>query len=101
MSKTTTTDYTQNFAKAAKVGDLNAAVRAARAALGANLFTGRVDDDPGSLIDLLLGEDDRPRLTLSGDAWQQHCTQLYAAIAMGIAIGQLVHPDAFTMGERR
>jgi hypothetical protein len=33
--------------------------------------------------------------------WPTYCNQLYAAFALGIAIGQLCHVDAFTEGGAR
>jgi hypothetical protein len=38
---------------------------------------------------------------MTGDAWQYHCRQMFAALVMGIALGQLLHPDVFTDGDRR
>jgi hypothetical protein len=102
MTKKTATAIQTAFAKANGVGDLPAAVQAARAAVKAELLTGNLDDDPSTLIELLRGDarHDRPA-GLSGEAWAYHCTDLYAALAMGIALGQLLHPDVFATGGAR
>lgn len=79
------------FEKAYKAGDLRAMVQLARETLATQLFTGRVDDDPGTLINLLRGERDRE----AGDPVVEQWADLFAALAMGIALGQLIHPDVF------
>jgi hypothetical protein len=37
----------------------------------------------------------------AGEDWDGQCHHLKAAYALGIAIGQLVHPDVFTVGGAR
>lgn len=87
------------FAKAYKTGDLPAAVQAARVAFTEAFFSGALEDDPGGLAHLLTGDTDSPGI--HGDAFDYLCTQMYAALAMGIAMGQLVSPDVFAKGNAR
>jgi hypothetical protein len=98
------TAQTTAFDRAYQAGDLAAMVALARTAFAAKMFTGALEDDPGSLVDMLLEEEEEqsPRPAgMSGDAWDYHCRNLFAALAMGIAIGQLVHPDVFAKGSVR
>jgi hypothetical protein len=91
------------FERANKAGDLPAAVQLARQTLAKELFTGAVDDDAGTLINLLRGERERRAIqgAIPGDAWVEHCADVFAALAMGVALGQLVHPDVFKTGGAR
>ena len=97
------TKHTQSaFEKANRDGDLSAAVQLARVAFKTKMFTGVLEDDPGSLVELLLDdESERPPAALTGEVFDYHCRHLFAAMAMGIAIGQLLSPDVFAKGGTR
>jgi hypothetical protein len=88
------------FKKANDAGDLSAAVQLARAVVIENIWTGRIEDDPGSLTALLLGDDYPRPATIDRDGHEYVCAQTFAALAMGIALGQLLHSDVFTKGGR-
>ena len=71
-------------------------------ALSAAMFTGALDDDAGTLIRMLRPDDDDVRPpAMSEDARDYHWRELFAAVAMGVALGQLVHPDVFAKGGAR
>jgi hypothetical protein len=77
-------------------GDLPAAVTLARTVVSRELLSGAFEDDAPSLAQQLAGP-------IARDAhrevpWDAVCAQLLAALAMGIAIGQLVSPDVFKTG---
>lgn len=81
-----------------KKGDLPAAVQLARTVVTTDLLNGLIDD-PCDLAERLAGS--RLREPNNAVGWDTFCAQLRAALAMGIAIGQLVHPDVFkTKGGR-
>jgi hypothetical protein len=88
------------FAKAHKAGDLSTAVQLARTAVTTSVFRGDFEDEPSSLAELLRGDAKRPS-PMTGEAFEYHCAEMFAALAMGIAIGQLFSPDVFTKGGTR
>jgi hypothetical protein len=59
------------FDRAYQAGDLASMVALARTAFAAQMFIGALDEDRGSLVDMLL-EDDERRDLLTGDAWDYH-----------------------------
>jgi hypothetical protein len=102
MTKKAPATKTTAFDRAYKIGDLAAMVSLARTAFASKMFTGTLEDDPGALVGLLLDEEtETSPASLTGDAFDYHCRHLFAALAMGIAIGQLVHPDVFLKGGAR
>jgi hypothetical protein len=79
-----------------KQADLPGAVQLARAVVIRELLTGGFEDDAASLASKLAGE---YVLTPNQEIrWDMVCAQLLGALAMGIALGQLVHPDVFKGG---
>jgi hypothetical protein len=98
MSKTTTKTATV-FDQACEEGDLPAGVALARTALANNIFTLTLEDDPHSIAALLTddAEDHGRPAGMTGDAWDYHGRHMFAALVMGIALGQMLHADVFTM----
>jgi len=78
-----------------KSGDLPAAVTLARSVVTAALLSGDFDDDAPSHAARLAGEIERND---TGVSWDTFFSHVLAALAMGIAIGQLVSPDVFKTG---
>jgi hypothetical protein len=83
-----------------KRGDLPAAVQLARGVLIGGGLLNVGGDDPCAIAAELAGEV-QERCTHGAVGWNVHCAHVMAAIAMGIAIGQLTHPDVFTKGGTR
>src|SRR4051812_11788023 len=88
----------QQFRRAADAGDLRAQVHVARAEAVDLLSVGGLHSE----------EEFRSVAALAGafpkhdiDTWSDQCRHLKAAYALGIAIGQLVHPDVFKSGATR
>jgi len=81
-------------------GDLPAAVTLARSVVTGALLSGNFDDDVNGLAASLAGQVE-PEPKHDDVVWSVFCEQLMAALAMGIAIGQLVHPDVFKTGRAR
>ena len=65
----------------------------------ADLLDG-LSDDPCDLAERLAGGGFL-REPNNAVGWDTFCAHLRAALAMGIAIGQLVHPDVFKTGGAR
>jgi hypothetical protein len=91
---------TQAFLKAERACDLATQVRLAREVVRKLIMVGGIDTTRLGPIDALVG---RPFNALpvtdgSGLEWQDYSQHIAAAIAIGIAIGQLVHPDVFKKG---
>ena len=82
------------FDRAHETGNLGAGVRIAREVFAAKMFSAQLEDEPSALVELLLGDRHRPQ-QMDTELWFWYCRQLFAALVMGIAIGQLVHPDVF------
>jgi hypothetical protein len=93
------TQLTQAFQQASRKGDLPAQVRLARGTVTALILEGGIDADLVAPINRLAGGPfDPTRSTPAGDLWSNDTAHLDAAVAIGIAIGQLVHPDVFKKG---
>ena len=88
----------QQFLAASEHGDLPAQVQVAREAAVTLLNTSGLDQ--GEEFDQItaLAGDFKP--AGGSDAWDSYCQHLRAAYALGIAIGQLVHPDVFKAGAK-
>jgi hypothetical protein len=97
MSKTS-----QAFVAADDAGNLAARVQIARAVARALIARRGVDADPFEAVDELAGGPFEPELAATtGDMWTAYGHHISAAVALGIAIGQLIHPDLFkTVGAR-
>lgn len=95
----TGTTLKQQFTTAVKAGDLPAQVAVARTAARQLLMHDGLDtEEELQQVQALAGE-----FTKTDDlnAWEAFCRQLKAAYALGVAIGQLVHPDVFRQGGER
>jgi hypothetical protein len=76
-------------------GDLAGMVAIAREAARERIWVNGIDSDNLDLVADLAGSfpmDERTR-----EAWNAYTRGVAAAFALGIGIGQLVHPDVFTM----
>jgi hypothetical protein len=97
-----------NFIAASAAGDLLAQIRLARPAALDLILNGGIDGDRTHLevIDELVGGRlKEPTYTMESaahtDMWVDYCHHINAAFAIGIVIGQLVHPDVFKTGGSR
>jgi hypothetical protein len=91
------------FMAASTKGDLAAQVRIARVSAREMIWLRGVDDENLHVMEELAGPFPDPGPP-PGDArsravpWELYCHHINAAFALGIAVGQLVHPDVFTPG---
>ena len=88
------------FARAHIAGDLPAAVELARHQAKREILSGGVEYDSMSFAETLAGELKRDPDSNSVP-WASFCRFVYAAYALGIVTGQLVHPDVFKSGGAR
>ena len=96
MSATTRDTMQAAFLRVRDQGDITDWVRAARPAARAIVREG-MDTDPLTLVARLAGDLERaPRsYAVTFDSFATH---VVAALSLCIAIGQMVHPDAFEKG---
>jgi hypothetical protein len=88
----------QAFLAATATGNLPAQIQLAREQARDLLMTSGLDaEDELTHVAALAGECKRT----AGEDWEGQCNHLKAAYALGIAIGQLVHPDVFRIGGTR
>lgn len=83
------------FLAALKVGDLPAQVRIAQIPAQFHILSRGIDNEPFDAINDLVGEPFEPGDARSRAWWGSYCDHLQAAFALGIAVGQLVHPNVF------
>lgn len=92
----------RTFVAATNAADLDAQLRLARGPACRLILYG-IDGTIGALseaIDELAGGTYKPKLPNreASDDWADYCLHLDAAFALGVVIGQLVHPDVFKTG---
>jgi hypothetical protein len=93
MKANTLTPEQRAFRPIHERGDIVAGVQLARSGLRCDLLKRGVDYDAPELAAKLAGP---IRRSDTGMEWNSFCEQVYAAMVLGIALGQLVHPDVFT-----
>jgi hypothetical protein len=100
MSKVTQKQQGAAFVAACEAGDLLAQVRIAKKKALFLIMEDGIDQDKVDVIDALVGE---PFVRGGADTqtWKSYCYHIDAALALGIAIGQLVHRDVFSTGGAR
>jgi hypothetical protein len=89
------TPLQRRFRAATAKPDIAEAVACARTELRTLLLQGGIDlDDRLSYVGALTGIDHK-QVAATQEAWDTYCQQMAAAFALGVAAGQLLHPDVF------
>ncbi len=102
----------RTFVAASAAADLCAQIRLARPAALDMILNGGIDGDRDHLevIDELVGgrlkertytTESAAHTDVATDVWVDYCHHINAAFAIGIVLGQLVHPDVFKTGGAR
>jgi hypothetical protein len=91
------------FVAASQAADLPAQLRLARETARQLVLNGVVDGENvlNAINELAGGGFEANLTTPGGDVWSDFCRHVDAAFALGIVVGQLVHPDVFKNGGDR
>jgi hypothetical protein len=87
-------EIVNRFAIADHNDDIPAAVQVARDVVKQAFLRGELEADVPALARLLMGDVDHQGV-MTAEAWALSCQFMLAAFAMGVALGQLTHPDLF------